>query len=168
MSNLIVIVYDDPAGAEEMRNTLASIEKIGRLSLDDSAVAVKDGDGKVHVKNEMDRGVKIGAVGGGALGLLLGSIFFPLGGALVGAIAGGLVGSMADLGISKKFVKQVTGEMQPGSSALFVISREANVDLALAALREHQGTGRVYHTTLSKEDEELLRDAVEKGKKQAG
>lgn len=164
MSNLIVIVYDDAEGAGQMRETLASIEKLDRLSLDDSAVAVKDADGKVHVKNEMDRGVKIGAVGGGAIGLLIGSIFFPFAGIILGVLGGGLVGKMANLGIQKKFVQQVTDEMQPNSSALFVISREADIDLALAALRQHKGEGRVYQTTLSEEDEEVLRDAVEKHK----
>jgi len=164
MSNLIVIVYDDPAGAGQVRETLASIEKLDRLKLDDSAVVVKDADGKVHVKNELDRGVKVGALGGGALGLLIGSIFFPLAGVVLGALGGGLVGSLANLGIQRKFVKQVSEEMQPNSSALFVISREADVALSLAALREYQGDGRVYHTTLSEEDESALRDAVEKHK----
>lgn len=164
MANLIVIVYDDPDGAGQMRETLASIEKLGRLSLDDSAVVEKDADGKVHVKNQMDRGTKVGAVGGGAIGLLLASVFFPIAGILIGAIGGALIGSAANLGIQRKFVKQVTDELEPGSSALFVISREADVDLALAALREHQGDGRVYHTTLSTEDEAVLRDAVEKHK----
>jgi len=163
MANLVVIVYDDPNGAEAMRNSIQSIEKLGRIRLDDSAVLVKDAAGKVHVQNQMDRGVKVGAVGGGAIGLLLASVFFPVAGIVIGAIGGALVGASMDLGVSKKFVKDVADDLQPNSSALFLLVRDADPTLALAALRQHEGTGRVYHTTLSDEDEKQLREAVEKG-----
>ena len=163
MSNLIVIVYDDPDGAFAMRDTLKSVQHMGKISLDDSAVVVKDADGKVHVKNQLDRGVKIGAVGGGFLGLLLAGIFFPVGGLVVGAIAGGLIGAATDSGINHKFVKEVSEEIKPNSSALFVIVRDADPAVALSAVRQHKGTGKLYQTTLSAEDEEQLRKAVEKG-----
>jgi uncharacterized membrane protein len=163
MSNLIVIVYDDPNGAFAMRDALKSVAHMGKTSLDDSAVVVKDADGKVHVKHQMDRGVKIGAVGGGFLGLLLAGIFFPIGGLVIGAIAGGLIGASTDMGISHKFVKQVSEEIKPNSSALFVVVRDTDPAVALSALRQHKGTGKLYQTTLAPEDEELVRKAIEKG-----
>ena len=163
MSNLIVIVYDDPNGAFAMRDALKSVQQMGRINLDDSAVVLKDADGKVHVKHQMDRGIKIGAVGGGVLGLLLAGIFFPIGGILIGAVAGGLIGKSADLGISHKFVDEVKEELKPNSSALFVIVRDADPAVALSALRQHKGTGKLYQSTLAPEDEEQLRKAIEKG-----
>jgi uncharacterized membrane protein len=163
MSNLIVIVYDDPNGAFAMRDTLKSVQQMGKIGLDDSAVILKDADGKVHVKHQMDRGIKIGAVGGGVLGLLLASIFFPIGGIVIGAIAGGLIGKSADMGISHKFVDEVKEELKPNSSALFVIVRDADPAIALSALRQHKGTGKLYQSTLPTEDEEQLRKAIEKG-----
>ena len=163
MSNLIVIVYDDPDGAFAMRDALKSVQQMGRISLDDSAVVVKDADGKVHVKHQMDRGVKIGAAGGGFLGLLLAGIFFPIGGLVIGAIAGGLIGASTDSGISPKFVKEVAEEIQPNHSALFVIVRDGDPAVALSAVRQHKGTGKLFQTTLAPEEEEQLRKAVEKG-----
>ena len=168
MSNLIVIVYDDPNGAFAMRDALKSVAHMGKTSLDDSAVVVKDADGKVHVKHQMDRGVKIGAVGGGFLGLLLAGIFFPIGGLVIGAIAGGLIGASTDMGISHKFVKQVSEEIKPNSSALFVIVRDTDPAIALSALRQHKGTGKLYQTTLAPEDEEQVRKAIEKGHTESG
>lgn len=108
----------------------------------------------------MDPRVKVGAIGGGALGLLVGSVFFPFAGLLVGALAGAALGSAADLGIEKKFIKDVSESLQPGSSALFIIVRDADPNFALAALRPYQGT--IYHTTLSNEAEENLRCALSK------
>jgi uncharacterized membrane protein len=160
MSHLVVITFDNPDEAAKVRETLRSAEKADYLSLDDSAVVVKDEDGKVHVKNEMDRGVKIGAVGGGLLGLLIGGFFFPVAGLLIGAVAGGLIGASTDLGIQKKFVQQVEGDMQPGSSAIFFIVRDANADVAVAALKPYKGN--VYHTSFPPEAEEELRRILKK------
>lgn len=158
MSNLIVVVFDDAEQAGQVRATLKSVEHEGRLRLDDSAVVVKDEKGKIHVKDQMDRGVKVGAVTGGLLGLLLASIFFPIGGLIIGAVAGGLIGSAAGLGISKSFVKEVSESMTENSSALFIIVRDSDPDLAVAALRPYQG--KILQTTLSEDDEETLRRAL--------
>lgn len=158
MSNLVVITFDQAEEAGRVRESLRSVEKQGLLSLDDSAVVVKDQEGKIHVKNETDRGVKVGAVGGGALGLLIGSIFFPFAGLIGGAVVGAVVGKMADLGVEQKFVHEVGAALTPDSSALFILVRGANPTAALAALKPYQG--QVYHTSLPSETEEALRDVL--------
>jgi uncharacterized membrane protein len=160
MSNLIIITFDDPDEAGKVRQTLRSAQREDYINLDDSAVVVKDEEGKIHVKNEMDRGVKIGAIGGGFLGLLVGGIFFPVAGLLVGALAGALVGKSVDLGVDQKFVQDVANELTPGTSALFVIVRDSNPDVAIAALKPYKG--KVYHTTLSPEAEKELRRILDK------
>jgi uncharacterized membrane protein len=160
MSNLVAITFDDAEEAGKVRETLRSIEKQGLLSLDDSAIVVKDGAGKVHIKNEIDRGVTVGAVGGGALGLLIGSVFFPFAGLIGGAIAGAVVGKLADLGVDQKFVDEVGAALKPDSSAIFVLVREANPVAAIAALKPYKG--QVYHTSLPSEAEQELRDILSK------
>jgi uncharacterized membrane protein len=160
MSHLVVITFDNAEEAGEVREALRSAQKADYLSLDDSAVVLKDEEGKIHIKNEMDRGVKIGAVGGGALGLLLASVFFPIGGIVVGALVGGLLGKAADLGIDQKFVKQVGNELEADSSAIFFIVRESTPDMAVAALRPYEG--KVYHTSFPSEAEDELRRILSK------
>jgi uncharacterized membrane protein len=153
MSNLVVITFDNEEEAGNVRETLRS--QGANISLDDSAVVVKDKEGEVHVKNEVDRGVAVGGLGGGALGLLIGGLLFPVGGLVLGAVGGALVGKMLDMGVDKKFVDQVSEQLQPGTSALFVLVREANPNVALAALRPYKGN--VIQTSLPPEAEAELR-----------
>jgi uncharacterized membrane protein len=126
--------------------------------VDDSAVIVKDQEGKIHVKNETDRGVVVGAVGGGMLGLLIGSILFPFAGLIGGALVGAVVGKMADLGVDQRFVHEVGAALKPDSSAIFVMVREANAAAAISALKPYRG--QVYHTSLPGETEQALRDIL--------
>jgi len=160
MSNLIVITFDNTEDAGQVREVIRQEQRRDLISLDDSAVVVRDEEGKVHVKNEVDRGVKIGALGGGALGLLIGGLFFPLAGLLVGVLGGLGVGALADLGLQKSFVKQVSDDLQPGTSALFLIVRHANADAVVAALKPYKGN--LYHTSLDPDDEQVLRDVLKK------
>ena len=159
MSYLVVIAFDDPDEAGKVRKTLSSIKQTGHLSLDDSAIVVKDEKGEVHLKNEVDRGVKVGAVGGSMLGLLIGSIFFPIGGLILGAIGGALVGKLFNTGVSQDFVKEVTDELEPGSSAIFFIVRGDDPNPTVASLRQYKG--KVLQTSLPEEAEETLRRQIE-------
>jgi uncharacterized membrane protein len=153
MSNLVVVTFDNEEEAGKVRETLKG--QSANISLDDSAVVVKDAEGEIHVKNEVDRGVAVGAVGGGALGLLIGGLLFPVGGLVLGALGGALVGKMMDKGVDKKFVEDVSEHLQPGTSALFIIVRDANPNVAMAALRPYKG--KVIQTSLPPEAEAELR-----------
>jgi uncharacterized membrane protein len=159
MSNLVVIVFENEEDAGKVRESVRQLQRQNLLSLDDSAVVVKDANGKVKVQNEMDRGIKIGAIGGGLIGLMLGFIFFPLSGLILGTLGGALVGKMTDLGVDQKFVKEVETAMHPSTSAIFLLVRQADPNAALAALKPYKGT--LYHTSLSTEAEESLRRVLD-------
>ena len=159
MASLIVITFDNDEEATKVMKTIKSLRKEAFISLDDTAVVVRDSDGEFHVKNEIDRGIKLGAGIGSLIGLFVGFMFGgPLGSLLLGGIGGAIVGKVADMGIDQKFVKEVKEQMEPGSSALFLLVREANTNAAIAALRPYQGS--VYHTSLDPEAEEELRHVL--------
>ena len=158
MSYLIAITFSNEEEASQVRETLRKEERSGYLNLDDSAVVVRDADGKLHVKDELDRGVKVGAVGGSLLGLLIGGIIFPGVGLILGGLVGAGFGALLHKGIDKKFIKEVEESMEPGSSAIFFISRDDRPDAAIASLRPYKG--KIYSTTLSDEDEEALRNEL--------
>jgi uncharacterized membrane protein len=161
MTDLVVITFDDVDEASKVREAIKDIQKQGLLSLDDSAIIVKDEDGQIHVKNEVDRGVKVGLAGGGLIGLFIGFLFGgPIGALVVGALGGALVGATADLGLQKSFVKEVSEAIKPNSSALFIIVRDGNTNAAIAALKPYKG--EVYHSSLNPEAEETLRRILSK------
>lgn len=159
MSNLIVLTFNDTHQAGEVLEAIKEAQSSGRVKIDDAAVIVKDESGKVEIKNQLDSSVKVGAVGGGFLGLLLASVFFPLAGLMIGAIGGALIGKSLDKGVDQKFVKDVTENLKPGSSALFVIG-SGDPNILLPVLRPFQGT--VYQTTLSTELVESLTSELKK------
>lgn len=158
MSNIIVIAFDDMEQAGQARESIHKMEREGYVSLDDAEVLVKDEEGKMHLKGQMDKGTKWGAVGGGLLGLIIAGFLFPFAGLLVGALGGALVGKSFNLGVDKKFIKDVEETMKPGTSALFLLVHESNHDAALATLRQFHGT--VLQTSLDPEDEQTLKDAL--------
>ena len=157
-SSLIVLAFDSDAEAEKVHEALVKGKKEGVLQIDDAAIVVKDEQGKVHVKNQISRGTWTATGVGGLLGLLIGSIFFPLGGLVMGLAGGALVGRLMNLGVDGKFVKQVEEELKPGTSALFILTANANPTAELAILRQFQG--KVIQTNLSTDAEESLRRSL--------
>ena len=99
MSNLVVIGYDDPFKAEEVRLKLRKMQKDYLIDLEDAVVAVKNEKGKVKLHQALNL-TAAGAVGGGFWGSLIGLIFLnPLLGAAVGAAAGAVSGALTDVGV---------------------------------------------------------------------
>jgi uncharacterized membrane protein len=144
--------------AEKVHEALVEAKKQGRIQIDDAAVVVKDQEGKVHVKNQVSRGTWLSTGVGGALGLIIGGILFPIGGLVMGLAGGALMGRLLDMGVDSKFVKQVGEEIKPGTSALFILASQADPTASLAILRQYKG--RVLQTTLSTEAEENIRQAL--------
>ena len=161
MPNLVVITFEDPEKAHQVLEALRDEEHRHQIGLDDTAVVVKGEDGTVEVDNEVDRGVKIGVLGGSLLGLLIGFLFGgPIASLLLGAIAGAMGGDLANLGIDQRFINDVSGELAPGSSALFLMARDADPEETAEALEPFGG--KVYHSHLPEETEAQLREILEK------
>ena len=160
MSDLVVITFaKQDAGLAALKH-LREMEDATGLHLNDTAVVEKDAQGEIHVKNEVSSGTEVGAVGGGLLGLLLGLVFFPVLGVAIGAAIGAAIGHSVSDHVDRDFVKDIQGELTPGTSALFAVV-SANPSALVAALRGFEG--KVYQTSLGTELEELLNDALKAG-----
>jgi uncharacterized membrane protein len=154
MTNLVVITFENETDAGEALKSLRGIEKVGQMAIEDTAVIVKDQSGKPHVQNEVSGAVETGAVVGGTLGLML-SFLFPVAGIAIGIGGGALVAKVMQTGVDGSFVKDLEEELQPGTSALFIMGRGSNHEAVRAALDPFKG--KVYQTNLSSELEDELR-----------
>lgn len=158
MSDLIAIAYDDEFKAEEVRLTLAKLQREHLIEMEDAAVIVKNADGKVKLKQAVDL-TSAGAVSGGFWGLLIGTLFLnPLLGTAVGAAAGAVSGALSDIGVDDGFMKSLGQSLPAGSSALFVLVRKATPDKVLEEIAPYGGT--VLRTSLSKDQENQLQEVL--------
>jgi uncharacterized membrane protein len=153
MSDLIVIAFDNESDGPEALATLRGVGHETDLRIDDSAVIVKDAQGKLQVRHQTDSTTKMGAVGGGALGLLI-FMMFPVAGIAIGAAGGALVGHLLDRRVDPAFVKEVSESLTPGTSALFLLIREGDPRPLVAGLGRFRG--KVLQTTLDPELEASL------------
>jgi len=162
MSTLVVVGYNDPYQAEEVRLKLRKLQSEYLLDIEDAVVAVTDANGKVKLHQAVNL-TAAGALSGGFWGSLIGLIFLnPLLGFAVGATAGAASGALTDVGINDSFMKELAATMTPGSSTLFVLVRHATSDKVLEELK---GTGgRILKTSLSHEDEAKLQAALSAAK----
>lgn len=161
MSNLVVVAFEEEHKAFELRAELLKLQKEYLIKMEDAVVVTKDPKGDVKLHQAVNL-TAAGAVGGGFWGALIGLIFLnPLVGAAVGAGAGALSGKLADIGIEDKFMKELGASFQPGTSALFVLVKEATRDKILEKLKGFGG--KVLRTSLTKADEETLQKALSGG-----
>ena len=159
MSDLIAISFDSKEKAQQALERAREMQKQHLLDLADAVIVTRDDQGKVRLQQSLNL-TAAGAASGGMWGTLVGLLFLnPLVGLAVGAASGALAGSLQDYGINDQFMKDMGNELQPGTSALFVLVRKSTPDRVLPELRELGG--KVFTTSLSKEDEQRLRDALE-------
>jgi uncharacterized membrane protein len=157
MTEMVVLAFDNEAGALQVRDKLLDIQKRRMLQLADAAVVVRRQDGKVKVK-QLHNLVGSGAFGGVFWGLLVGLIFaIPWLGLALGAAAGAAIGGVTDYGVDDKFIKEVGNTIQPGHSALFLMIHKETLEKLLDQIAEFHPT--VLQTTLSPDDEAKLREA---------
>jgi uncharacterized membrane protein len=161
MADLIAIGYPDEATADA---AAAEAQRLARdliIQPDAIAAIVRDEEGGYHVHTNHH------AVGGGATwgmfwGFLFGLLFFiPVFGMAIGAGMGALMGKMAKTSIDKQFQEQVRDMLKPGTSALFLVLEKVTPDKAVEAMSKYGGT--VLKTSLSKEDEQELQEALHGG-----
>ncbi len=106
------------------------------LFLSDVAVVVRHPDGSFTLNREpFPAGPNI--LGCTTVGFIAGLVLgVPLTGAAVGALLGGVgTGVNAAVGIADDFVREVEGMMKPGTSALFVLDHEGDMEVILHNIR---------------------------------
>ena len=157
MKDLVVVTFTNEDAGKAALARVRELASQGQLDIADSAVITKDADGRTHTTNEVSSDTKTGTVIGGFLGLLLGLFFLPVFGIIAGGAIGALLGRSIGQSVDPKFVEDVTAELTPGSSALFVLAA-GSAGALVQALRPFEG--KVFQTTLDTDLEEALNEAL--------
>ncbi len=161
MSTMVAVVFEDEYSAFEMRAALGKMQNQFLLDMDDAVVVTRDNRGKTKL-HQASSLTAAGAIGGGFWGMLIGLIFLnPLLGALIGAGAGALAGKFREVGLDDRMMGDLRAALHPGTSALFVIVRNVTVDKVMDGLKQFAGRGKVFQTSLNKDDERTLREVLE-------
>ena len=157
MATMTVWKFPTSNGAEIAAETLKSLQKQELIQVHDAAIVSWREGAKKPKTRQLSGLAAAGALGGAFWGMLFGLIFFvPLLGMAVGAGIGALTGSMADVGIDDSFIRRMREEIQPGTSALFVLSSDAVVDRVKEAFEGQQMV--LVETNLSRDQEDKMRE----------
>ena len=160
MSSLTVWKFKSPYGAQDALDQLMQLQHQQLIQVLDAATVSWEVGKKKPKTREMRDPKKVGALGGGFWGLLFGLIFFiPILGLAIGAATGALIGSMADVGISDTFIRDVRQKVTPGTSALFLLSSDAVFDRVKTEFADTEA--ELISTNMSAEQESRLRAAFE-------
>jgi uncharacterized membrane protein len=160
-AHLWAIGYDDIGRADEVRD---EIVRLGwgehYLILQDVAVVVRHPDGSFTFDREAFPAAA-NILGSTAVGFLAGLVLAaPLTGAAIGALLGGAgtAATRAAAGSGDDFVREVQGLMKPGTSALFVLDDEGDMEVIL---HEIQGLGgKVLKTNVDLERAKLIQSTL--------
>jgi uncharacterized membrane protein len=158
MDQLFVLTFDTEESATQALHALRGLEGADKIHFEDTAVVTRDADGTAHVKNEASAAAEVGAGVGGMVGLMVAGVLFPVVGLAVGAAIGAGIGALAHKGVDGKFVDEVKADLEPGKSALFMVTQQANAGLLVAALRPY--SGKVIQTSVDEEFEASLNAAL--------
>jgi uncharacterized membrane protein len=143
-ATLTVWLYDSAMGAAAGEVRLKNLQQQGALTVLD-AVTVTWVMGAHeprlgHLRHETTSAVTKGSV----LGALLGSLLLaPALGAVAGAGAGALAQKLRGTGIDRQFLEKVKERVKPGTSALVVLSSDANVDAVRPFIERGRARGDV-------------------------
>jgi uncharacterized membrane protein len=157
--HLWALGYDDMERAQEVRTAIARLGETHCLILLDTAVVVRYPDGSLTLDGE--RFVAVPKMGGRGFahflaGLALGAP--PLTGATAGAWQRALGATSGGVGIGEDFVCEVEGMIKPGTSALFVLDQEGDMDAILQGIRGLGGT--VLRTNVDMERAKLIQSTL--------
>lgn len=95
---LIVAAFNDEGAAKQAWKTLKTAKWTGIIGVDNMARIRRDEKNKIHIKEQGDPGGGKGAAVGALIGGAIGMIATPLGAVVVGGATGAVVG-----GITAKF-----------------------------------------------------------------
>jgi uncharacterized membrane protein len=155
MTTFTVWKFATQDGAEQASSIVkdAEADRLVKV-LDHAVVSWPQGASHPTTKHSHDENVR-GAGWGALWGLLGGALFFvPLIGGAIGAAVGALAKSTDGTGITKQDLETIRTEVTEGTSALFLVTDEGDLDRL--GDRLHGLDKKLIHTNLTEAERSVL------------
>lgn len=158
--NILVFSFTDTHTADEVVKELKASQKLGGYKVVAEAVVIHEADGSVHVHEpgEGGKGAAIGAVVGGAIGLLGGPVGV-LWLAAAGGAVGGVAGHFAGRSIPADDLKKIGEQLPPNSSAFLALVENTDAEAVVNSMSDINAN--VVTITLGDELSGTIAEAVE-------
>lgn len=155
MTTFTVWRYEDPEGAQRAFTALKGAASDGLIRVVDHAIVSWPEGAQRPTTHHGNEDKHRGAGWGAFWGVLLGGLFFvPLLGAAAGAGIGALAKATAAVGIDEEQLETIRRGITPGTSALFLVTEEADLDRV--GERFHGGRGALVATNLTDAERSVL------------
>jgi uncharacterized membrane protein len=158
MATITAYKFDTADGAQNMLVLVRSLADQQLVDLQDAAMVTWPEGNKKPTTVHHDDLTAEGAMGGAFWGFLFGLIFFvPFFGMAVGAVMGALSGHFTKYGIDDEFITSTQDKVTEGTSALFLMTKDAVTDKVAEALRSKGINFELFYTNLTIDQEQQLR-----------
>jgi uncharacterized membrane protein len=153
---VVLAVFDDESTAAKAYKDLHQAEKDKKVDLENVVLIHKEAEGKIDVKEAAEKisgEVGIGALVGGALGLLAGPVgVITLGAA--GAALGGISAKLDDVGFDDTQLEMLGESLETGKSAILAVLESKYIEKLVQELKNRGA--RVAVEDLPKDFKQIL------------
>jgi uncharacterized membrane protein len=155
MTTFTVWKFDDPYGADHAATVIRRAASEGLIKIYNHAV-VRWPEGASGPSSDKAHEDTWRGTGWGALwGMLIGALFFvPVVGGIAGAAIGAISRAMHGTGITKEQLEKIRTNITEGTSALFLVTDEGNLDRV--GERFHGVHMKLVDTNLTEEERQVL------------
>ena len=161
MPSLTVWRYSTPLGVDAGELRLKSLQERGLLTVHDAAAVIWMPGAEAPKIRRLRHDTSKAAVGGSIVGGVIGLVVLgPLAGAAAGAAVGAVRQRLRSVGIGDDVVEQIRQELRPGTSALLVLSSNADVEQLRPLLKRAEAT--LIHAQLNDDAPRELLELLEK------
>jgi uncharacterized membrane protein len=129
MTTFTVWKFDDPDGADQAGSILKDAAAEGLVKIVDHAVVTWPVGASRPSTNQGHEATWRGTGWGALWGMLVGALFFvPVIGGVAGAAIGAISKATEGTGITKDQLEKIRTQLTEGTSALFLVTDEGNLD----------------------------------------
>ncbi len=159
MVSLTVWRYPTPLGVDAGELRMKSLQEKQALTVHDAVALIWMPGAEAPRIRRLRHDTAKAAAGGSILGALVGLVVLgPVGGAAAGAAVGAVSHRLRTVGIDDALVERIRDELQPGTSALLVLSSHADVEKLRPLLARREAT--LIHAELSEDAPAELRQLL--------